>query len=89
MIALEEMSELSKELLKYLRIKRNPETVEKGTRDKIVENMQSEIADVLNCTKQLAMMFGYDEVYRIREQKVARAMDKMEAKMETLVLSPQ
>ena len=77
MIALEEMCELSKELHKYLRIKRNPETVEKEKRDAIMGNIQSEVADVLNCVKQLAVMFGYDQVYKIREEKVERTMKKI------------
>ena len=70
-MAIEEMSELTKELCKYIRYS----TFESENQDKIklvVENIKGEIADVLNMTEQLESYFGEKEIYEIRKQKIAR-----------------
>ena len=67
-IAIEEMSELTKELCKYTR--------KKGKTSR--EDMMSEIADVMNTTEQLANYFGREEIEKIRDEKFRRAMKKME-----------
>ncbi len=71
-LAIEEMSELTKELCKLQRYK-NSEDKEKVS--KIKENIIEEIADVLIVVKQLARIYGEEKVDEIREQKIKRAMD--------------
>ncbi|MCL2484339.1 MAG: hypothetical protein FWD89_05055 [Firmicutes bacterium] len=77
-MCIEEMSELTKELCKFIRLEniepRTPEIEEKiaKQREKIVE----EIADVLNTVEQMQYMFGEEEVDRIRTEKVAREMKR-------------
>ena len=36
-------------------------------------NIIEEAADVLNCVEQIAMMFGEEEVKKVRKEKVERA----------------
>jgi len=79
--AIEEMSELTKELCKYLKFQANVigldgEKLEKK-RAKTLENVKEEIADVLNVVKKLALMFGNEEIDVIRDQKVQRTMGKL------------
>jgi len=82
LMAIEELAELSQALCKYLRLKDNlqnlpPEEID-AKRQKNIANIKEEIADVLNYVKQLAVIFGYDEIYQIRESKVHRTMGKMQ-----------
>ena len=74
-ITLEEMSELSKEICKYIRYS----TFEKQNNGKIEEtkqNLRSELADVLNMAEQLEYYFGVDEIEKIRREKILRT-DKL------------
>ena len=71
-VALEEMSELTKELCKY---KRNQILNKDNT--KTIENIKEEIADVLNMTEQLEIMFGEEEIEKIRQAKFDRSMKRM------------
>ena len=73
-MCIEEMSELTKELCKYMRLLRDEGVDDvdeklKKTRENIIE----ETADVLNCAEQMAIMFGEDKVNQIRKDKVKRA----------------
>ena len=83
MISIEEMSELTKELCKLMRLRAryagdyDAKEISKKF-DDTRKNIQEEIADVLNCIEPLAVMFGHDEVERIREEKVRKAMKKIE-----------
>ena len=72
-VAIEEMSELTKELCKY---KRN-EILNKDNKE-IVKNIKEEIADVLNMVEQLENMFGVEEIEKIRQFKFKRAIERME-----------
>ena len=76
MMCIEEMAELQKELCKYLRIKANPDTVSAEKAQNLRQEIQAEIADVLNTVKQLALIFGYDEIYKIRDEKISKTMSK-------------
>lgn len=70
-MTLEEMSELSKEICKFIRYS----TFEKKESSKIEEtkqNLLSELADVLNMAEQLEYCFGIDEIEKIRREKIAR-----------------
>ena len=71
-VAMEEMSELTKELCKY---KRN-ELFNKDNTETI-KNIKEEIADVLNMVEQLENMFGEEEIEKIRQFKLDRAMKRM------------
>ena len=71
-IAIEEMSELTKELCKFNRFKNNKAKVED-----IEEDIKEEIADVLNMVEQLEYYFGKDEIEKIRQEKINRTIDRM------------
>ena len=74
MMAVEEMSELTKELCKYLRYKEwNEKSVEE-----VRPNIHEEIADVLNCVEQLELIFDEKEISRIREEKIERTLKKVD-----------
>ena len=62
-VCIEEMSELTKALSKFLRYKGSEK--ENTIKDNIVE----EIADVLNTCEQMQNIFGVDKVNAVREQK--------------------
>ena len=61
-VAIEELSELQKELCKSLRNKKN------------VDNLKEEIADVLFCIKQVIVYYDLDinEIKKIQNEKVER-----------------
>ena len=65
-MCIEEMSELTKALCKYKRY---------GD-EKAIENIKEELADVFNCVEQLSYHFGYDDIEKIRCEKMERAMKK-------------
>ena len=72
-MCIEEMSELTKEICKYIRYCNSESTDDicekiKQTKKNIIE----ETADVLNCASQLALMYGEKEVEKLRKQKVER-----------------
>lgn len=71
-VAIEEMSELTKELCKFNRFQANNDKVKD-----IAENIKEEIADVLNMVEQLEFHFGKDEIEKIREEKIKRTIDRM------------
>lgn len=72
-VAMEEMSELTKELCKY----RRNELLNKDNYETI-KNIKDEIADVLNMVEQLENMFGEEDVEKIRQAKLKRAIKRME-----------
>lgn len=74
MMAVEEMSELTKELCKYLRYKE----WEKSKVEKVIPNIHEEIADVLNCIEQLELIFEEKEIAKIRDEKIKRTLKKVE-----------
>ena len=69
-LCIEEMSELTKELSKYLRYK--------GTdKEKLIkENIKEEIADVINTVGQMQNIFGIEEIDDIRDKKLNNAIKK-------------
>ena len=71
-ICIEEMSELTKELCKYSRYSNDKEK-----QKEIIENIKSEIADVLNTTEQLEYYFGTEEIEKIRQEKIERGIKKI------------
>ena len=69
-LCIEEMSELTKALSKFLRYKGSEK--ENTIKDNIVE----EIADVLNTCEQMQNIFGVDKFNAVREQKFKRYFEK-------------
>lgn len=72
-MAIEEMSELTKELCKLERCRGDKEK-----EGKVVENIIEEIADVLNMIDQLTYYFGKEKVAKVREQKTIRTLKRLE-----------
>lgn len=70
-MAIEEMSELTKELIKKIRGKENQQ--------EIIE----ETADVLITVLQMAEINGYDEVMKIVNEKMIRGLSKFESTLDT------
>ena len=71
-MAIEEMSELTKELCKLNRAKNDPEKAEK-----VRKNIQEEIADVLNMVEQLQLFYGKDEIDKQRDYKINRTQERL------------
>lgn len=68
MMAIEEMSELTKEISKKYRKQENYKE----------ENIIEEIADVLNMVEQLEYVFGEEKVEKVREEKIQRTIKELE-----------
>ena len=74
-MALEEMSELTKALCKYKRC------IEiEGNKQKAIDNIKEEIADVLNMAEQLELFYGEEEIEQIRKEKIERTLKKLNKK---------
>lgn len=73
-MCLEEMAELSKELLKMMRYRLISEWDDNIDEKKAKNSLavKEEIADVLNMCEQLEYMYGEEEIEKIREQKIIR-----------------
>ena len=72
-MCIEEMSELTKELCKYLRYK----DFEKDKVEEVKKNIIEETADVLNCVEQMKLMFGENEVDEIIDYKLNRVEKRL------------
>ena len=74
-MAIEEMSELTKELCKKIRF--NRDKFENVPNEKIEDNIghiKEEIADVLNMAEQLQIFYGMEEIEKIRSEKIQRTL---------------
>jgi len=74
MMWIEEMSELTKEFCKLLRYGKN--NISEELRDNIV----AELADVHNTIDQMEKEFGREEIERIRDEKIARGLKRLDEK---------
>ena len=75
-MAIEEMSELIKELCKKIRLMRDDFAEMNDERLKeTINHCKEEIADVLNMTEQLEIYFGEEEIEKIREEKMQRTLN--------------
>ena len=75
-MAIEEMSELIKELCKKIRLERDDFSENNEEKlAKTIENVKEEIADVLNMAEQLEFFYGVDEIEKIREEKMKRTFE--------------
>ena len=77
MIAIEEMSELQKELCKYIRRTENPGEYTDAQIAETIQHIQEETADVYVTVGKIAYIFGEAEIEKIQEQKIARCKKKM------------
>ena len=74
-MAIEEMSELTKELCKKIRLVRDDFAEKNDERlNKTIQNVKEEIADVLNMAEQLEIFYGIEEIEKIREEKMVRTL---------------
>lgn len=77
-MCIEEMSELTKELCKYLRFKDNTKTIEDQEKlKKVISNIIEETADVLNMAEQMQFIFGEDQVNSQRDIKINRCAQRL------------
>lgn len=74
MMCIEEMSELTKELCKYFRVKNK----DKDKYEKVKENIIEETADVLICAEQIKLMFGEKQVDEMMDYKIMRGAKRVE-----------
>jgi len=77
-IAIEEMSELQKELCKYLRRTENKGEYTKQEIAEIISNIQEETADVLITVGQIRNIFGADEVDKVIDRKLQRGFGRLD-----------
>ncbi|MCL2280724.1 hypothetical protein FWC31_02455 [Candidatus Saccharibacteria bacterium] len=77
-MAIEEMSELQKELCKYLRRTENSGEYTKEEIEETISNIQEEIADVLIIVTQMRSIFGADEVDKMIDRKLQRGAERLE-----------
>lgn len=82
-ICIEEMSELSKELAKYIRYKNYQKSYDSeensGKIEEIKNNIIEECADVLICASQIRHIFGekaVDEMIKIKLEKGENQLEK-------------
>ena len=76
-MCIEEMSELTKALCKYMRFNKE------NAPDEVKENIKEEIADVLNTVEQMQLIFGEKEIEKIRQEKIERTKTKIKKLRET------
>lgn len=77
-MAIEEMSELTKALLKYKRAERSPSVYDFET---IRSNISEEIADVMIMISQLVLIFeNRDEIFDCFDNKIRRLEKRLERK---------
>lgn len=87
-MCIEEMSELTKELIKYIRYEnynakfQSEENLQKL--DKIKKNIIEECADVLICASQIRHIFGEEQVDEIMESKIQRGNDKVKIDLDRI-----
>ena len=75
-MCLEEMSELTKALLKYRRFSDAP-NISKERKDGLLANIIEEIADVIVMCEQMAMVHGEDYVEAMLQHKVERLAGRL------------
>ena len=77
-MSLEEMSELMKELLKYIRVAEYSLTEEGQKKiEEAKQNIKEEIADIYCTIDQLKIMFGADEIDSIVNRKIERGYERL------------
>lgn len=77
LLAIEEMSELTKAICKY---QRKNKTCTENERQKLIDDILEEVADVQVNIDQLSYMFGEEKVKEIKDYKIKRALQRAEKK---------
>ena len=77
-MCIEEMSELTKELCKFLRYTKIAGQASEEKIEEVKQNIIEETADVLNSALQMANIFGKKEVEEIKIKKVKRTIPRLE-----------
>ncbi len=73
------MAELMKELLKYIRIAEYSLSEEGQKKmDKAKANIKEELADIYCTVDQLKIMFGAEEIDKIVDEKIDRAVQRLQ-----------
>lgn len=72
-MCIEEMAELTKELCKLKRV-----SISKYKTEEVINNIREELADVLNMADQLKLIFGDEEIEKIRDEKLLRTLKRLE-----------
>lgn len=82
-VCIEEMSELTKELCKFMRYSRNDKSEENDKKlDEIRKNIIEETADVLICANHMKRLFGEKEVEDVMDYKIQRGRQRVEKYIE-------
>ncbi len=72
-MCIEEMSELTKELCKFIRYSKNDKSKENDEKlEQIKKNIIEETADVLICASQIKRIFGDSAVEEVMDYKIQR-----------------
>lgn len=72
-LCIEEMSELTKELCKYIRYSKNSKSDENDKNLSLIKNnIIEETADVLICVEQIKRIFGEKQVTAMMDYKIQR-----------------
>ncbi len=83
-MALEEMSELMKELLKYIRVSEYSLSNDGKNRIELAkQNIKEELADIYCTVDQLKIMFGSKEIDEIINQKIERGYERLNKNKQT------
>ncbi len=78
-MCIEEMSELTKELCKFIRYSKNVQSPENDRKlEEIKQNIIEETADVLICASQMKKFFGEAEVENVMDYKIERGRNIVE-----------
>ena len=87
-LCIEEMSELTKELCKYMRYnsEKNAKNIEKSENinekiEKTKQNIIEECADVLICATQIKRIFGESQVEEMMDYKIQRGRKTVDEKL--------
>lgn len=84
-LCIEEMSELTKELCKFMRYSKYEKSKQNEERlDKIRQNIIEETADVLICASQIMNIFGEDDVKKMMDYKITRGRKRVEEDIKNL-----
>ena len=78
LICIEEMSELTKAIIKYRRFHSSDMIPVKLSEEEILYNLREEIGDVSIMLDQLKMVFGEEEINQIIHEKVVREEKRLE-----------
>lgn len=84
-LCIEEMSELTKELCKFMRYSRNEKSEQNDKKlAEIRQNIIEETADVLICASQIMNIVGEEDVKKMMDYKITRGRKRVEEDIKNL-----